>query len=497
MRLVALILGILVVLMSALWLTAHYSINPAAQPEANNSKWLAGNFELVGHHDLLGRGMNSALAVAGNYVYVGSRTEGETHADSGVLIVDVSDPSQPKLVGEIGPPDEALFGISSRELRAVPDKNLLIVLNFSCSTAIHACSRDRNRFASTGGVAERDNFRFYEISDPVHPKLIGHYDFGTFPGSASTAKPHEFYLWRDPQDAERILLYVSTPIGPPSLQVLDISNPANAKLIATWDGRIDAGLTESTGDPDNAYLHSLSISDDGNVAYLAYEGAGFFALGTHEVAENRPSPKITTLTPLGNRVDYTPPHPAGNHSASKVPNRDILIATDEIYGTPLFEGCPWGWLRLIDIQDITQPVIIGEYKAAANEDSRCPQDLGPLRTTHTSHNLTLTQNLAIVTWHSGGLRVIDTSDPRDPVLTGLFMPGALGAVGTEDPALGGNPVTMWSYPVIQNGLIYVTDIRNGLYILRYHGPRREEIDSIGFLEGNSNLGYFLLCGGFC
>jgi hypothetical protein len=50
---------------------------------------------------------------------------------------------------------------------------------------------------------------------------------------------------------------------------------------------------------------------------------------------------------------------------------------------------------------------------------------------------------------------------------------------------------MWSYPIIQNGLIYVIDIRNGLYILQYTGPRSADIASIGFLEGNSNLGDFL------
>jgi hypothetical protein len=46
---------------------------------------------------------------------------------------------------------------------------------------------------------------------------------------------------------------------------------------------------------------------------------------------------------------------------------------------------------------------------------------------------------------------------------------------------------MWSFPIISDGLIYVTDIRNGLYILRYTGRRHESIDKIDFLEGNSNL----------
>jgi hypothetical protein len=47
---------------------------------------------------------------------------------------------------------------------------------------------------------------------------------------------------------------------------------------------------------------------------------------------------------------------------------------------------------------------------------------------------------------------------------------------------------IWSFPIIRNGLIYVIDVRNGLYILRYTGPRAREVDGISFLEGNSNLG---------
>ena len=35
---------------------------------------------------------------------------------------------------------------------------------------------------------------------------------------------------------------------------------------------------------------------------------------------------------------------------------------------------------------------------------------------------------------------------------------------------------MWSYPVIQDGLIYVVDLRNGLYILKYNGPYEHEVE---------------------
>jgi hypothetical protein len=63
-------------------------------------------------------------------------------------------------------------------------------------------------------------------------------------------------------------------------------------------------------------------------------------------------------------------------------------------------------------------------------------------------------------------------------------------VANDDPALsmGTNKVVMWSFPIVKDGLIYVVDVRNGLYILRYTGPRASELAQISFLEGNSNLG---------
>jgi len=103
--------------------------------------------------------------------------------------------------------------------------------------------------------------------------------------------------------------------------------------------------------------------------------------------------------------------------------------------------------------------------------------------------VTVTKDLALVTWHSAGLQLFSTSDPARPTQLAAFVPEPLGSVATEDPALSSGPdqVVMWSYPIIQDGLIYVVDIRNGLYVLKYRGPNEGEVASTGFLEGNSNL----------
>src|SRR6266702_7633418 len=75
------------------------------------------NFQLVGHNPLYHRGMNAAPAIFGNYLYVGNRSDGSntcpdgstgcTHVHPGILIVNIADPSQPDIVGEIGPRSRA------------------------------------------------------------------------------------------------------------------------------------------------------------------------------------------------------------------------------------------------------------------------------------------------------------------------------------------------------------------------------------------------------
>ena len=116
--------------------------------------------------------------------------------------------------------------------------------------------------------------------------------------------------------------------------------------------------------------------------------------------------------------------------------------------------------------------------------------------------------MAIINWHSGGVQAVDISNPTNPTQAGFFSPTPIPVVATEDPGLSQGPATtvaqllnpdvsnpdfktkvvMWSYPIIQNGLIYVIDVRNGLYVLQYTGPHANEVSQINFREGNSNLG---------
>ena len=47
---------------------------------------------------------------------------------------------------------------------------------------------------------------------------------------------------------------------------------------------------------------------------------------------------------------------------------------------------------------------------------------------------------------------------------------------------------LWSYAIVKDGLIYVVDLRNGLYVLKYRGAFDREVEGVEYLDGNSNQG---------
>jgi hypothetical protein len=443
-----------------------------------------GRFELLGHDPLMNRGMNAALAVKGHYAYVGYRSDG-THLNAGVMVVDVANPAKPSVVTQIGQPNEANIGESSRELRILPQQNLLLVLNHGCNELIHRCLN----LANAGVTIADANVRFYDIAgaNAANPKLVATY---VPPVHTEPQTPHEFFVWSDPQRPGRVLLYMTTPGDASELYVTDISRARENKFTELTDWR--AEIENAPG--DDVRLHSLTVSHDGKRAYLAYLGGGFLVADTSDLAADRPKPEIRQITPGENRVHWGNP---GAHSAVQVPGRpDWAMTTDEVYGKlgGLFpeHGCPWGWVRFIDIHDPAKPRVASEFKLPYNDPATCAA-LGPDRdnlSSFASHNPTLTPDLAFVTWHSGGFQAIDIANTEKPTQAAEFMPEPLPIVDTEDPALssGRDKVVMWSYPVIQDGLIYVVDLRNGLYILRYHGPHEEEVARVSFLDGNTNSG---------
>jgi hypothetical protein len=445
---------------------------------------LPGSFTLVGHEPLLNRGMNAAIAVHKDYVYVGSRTDYKTQdsPNAGIMVVDVSNPADPEHVRTF----EANAEESSRELRVWRSQDVLIVQNTNCGgNGAHNCTgNDRS-------------MRFYDIrgDNAATPVLL----------FENTRDTHEFFIWEDPKNPKRALFFAASAGG--SFQIHDISpvlqcrtrpnpqEPCTTGPVQLFTG--SHGFNSVPGDVGGSGIHSFSVSNDGKRLYNALLSRGFGVSDVSDFTDTDPATnQYRLVTPTANRVKWGAP---GAHSAVKLWNKDWVYVSDEVYGTATADGhgCPWGWTRFVDIADPTRPAVREDFRLPENDPMSC-STFNPDRTSYSAHNPTLTQNIAFSTWHSGGFQAMDISDPTNVTQLAEYKPTPLESVKMEDPRLSANSldefpradikVVMWSYPVIQDGLIYVVDLRNGLYILKYNGPHEDEVNQTKFLEGNSNQG---------
>ncbi|HEX6232130.1 MAG TPA: PA domain-containing protein [Jiangellaceae bacterium] len=589
----------------------------SAAPAELNAEPKAGSLTQVGHEPLTNRGMNAALAIHGDYAYIGSRTDFHVDGEdfSGIMIVDISDPTDPRVVNVMGPPATANPGESSRELRVWRSQDILIVLHTNCGgVGAHNCK-----------ASSQNNIKFFDIAgeNAADPQLIAQVNQNT----------HEFFLWEDPNDPERAFMFGgsagsgNTALSiwdlaplldgqapprihasghgytgiPPNLVTVDppssaagtyeaagaafgpapddagvsgdvvlvndgSNNPtegcdplvdfpvgaialvdrgscafvqkannaqaagATAMIVAnnvpgapfTMGGAdpnivipsvmvsLDDGNTIKAGLPATATvasrpgpsiptggLHSLSVSNDGRFAFYALLTGGFAMVDVSDFTSGVDNPQLRLVTQNESRPTWSGP---GAHSAVKFWGRDWVWVVDEVYGTATGggHGCPWGWARVIDLADPAQPTVEAEFRLPSNEESNCDDWEPRPRTSYSAHNPTLTPRIAFTTWHSGGLQATSIQRPKQPSQLAEFLPEPLHEVAMEDPRLSSDPdtgrgekVVMWSYPIIKDGLIYVVDLRNGLYILDYDGPFEKEVERITFLEGNSNQGHAL------
>jgi hypothetical protein len=497
------------------------------------------NFEVVGENSLFDRGMNAAPAffedpaTGRRYVYVGNRTDGQPrHPRPGILVVDVTDPAAPTVVNEIGPPFAGNIGETTRELRVWWEKRLLVVLSFRCSPRIHDCASDEE-LRERGEFPVRPTLRFFDLTEPANP--VHRMTYVPTQRDGTVRVPHEFFLWVDPKDDDRALLWASTPTSScdtnrANLVIYDVSGvpagvPPTVLSQGNWNHLYEGGCNAAQYD-FNLALHSMGVNATGTRTHLAYLRGNYLTLDTRALAF-LPNAGVGTDTDhdgVPDRVDaidlsddlLTPPASRPRwgaspfvctkaqaatglgcgdaHSAVEVPGprKPLVLTTDEIYGTftDHYHGCPWGWVRLIDISHPETPVIVGEYRVKENVCPPKTPDADAL-TSFAAHNPTVLEpSLALVTWHSAGLQAIDLADPARPEQAGWFSPAPRPVVATEDPALsrGLNKVVMWSYPIVEDGLVYVVDVRNGLYVLKYNGPHQGTVLGTRFMEGNSNLG---------
>ena len=169
------------------------------------------------------------------------------------------------------------------------------------------------------------------------------------------------------------------------------------------------------------YVHD-SYSRDG-IAYFAAISDG--ALGI----ENFSSP------PTFINQSFIQYPGAATHNCWLTDDSRYLLTTDETSG---------GHLKVWDVLDKTNPTQVSEF-ALPGDDSII-------------HNVYVRGNLAIASWYTAGLQIMDITNP--------FAPQRVGYYDTY-PGTGGYEGAWGVYPYAASGNIYISDMSTGLYVFRF------------------------------
>jgi hypothetical protein len=281
-------------------------------------------------------------------------------------------------------------------------------------------------------------FRIYDISDRSNPRLLVHHrthGFGT----------HRF-------DMDERYAYISTEM--PGyvgniLMVYDIKDPTRPEEVSRWwmPGQHVAGGEKPTW---RGYSHRLHHAMRfGNEFWASVWFAGIRVLDCSD---------ISNLKVLGSH-NYHPPFPEPTHTVVPLPNkfngRRYAAAVDEEHDH--IPGQPHAGLWFFDVDDLSdfKPVAMFHLQESASPFSRSTSRFGAHQFQERIAGDTL-----FATWFSGGLRMIDISNPTEPTETGWYIPEP--AAGHKGPAT--NDVF-----VDKRDLIYIIDRDKGFDIVERHG----------------------------
>jgi len=363
------------------------------------------NLELVGQHQ--GEGAEWQLAWFNDCAYYGQYNNA-AKTNPGTVVIDASNPASPQVAGYL----TSMAMLDPWEsLKVNPTRKLL-------------GATKGPGFGASGPTDKQ--FAFYDIqNDCKHPALLSEINVPAHTGHAGDFAP----------DGNT---YYGT--GAASFTAMDISDPTKPALIGHWTYR----------------THDISISNDGNRAYLAQQGNfvpfgltstsfnGLVILDVSDIQARRanPSPRLvsTLFWEDGGVAQQTIP--------VSYKGKPYIIFTDEtgaglnqVASTGREQACarglpPFGFARIIDISDENKPTTISKLMLEVNDPANCSKFLGdfPAETTnnesygYSSHyctpDSTVDPKMLACAYWGAGIRVFDVRDPYRPKEIAYYKPPA-------------------------------------------------------------------------
>ncbi len=352
----------------------------------------------------------------GKHAYLGSGGGGDV-----LYALDISNPADPKVTDSIVSNTRRV-----NDVMTFPDGKFLV-------------------FTREGASDRKNGIVIASLEDPAHPKPIAEFTDGV------TGGVHSAFVYKQDKFGTFIFL---TNDGTGALHVIDVNDPYHPKEVARWktEGRPDAGRS----------LHDIDLRD--GLLYASYWNDGLIVLDVgNGIKGGSPSNPVKVsqfkydLNAMYKQVevDGGPGFIRGTHTAWR--HKNYVFIADEVFpaagpkGTKdAAAGRAYGRLQVVDVSDITKPKVVAFYE---------PEYGGV-------HNVWVAGDSLYMGAYNAGFRVFDISGELRGDLRAQGR--EIGHLNTAD--MDGhvqNAAMTWGVVVNpKDGLAYVNDDNNGLWIIR-------------------------------
>ncbi len=302
-------------------------------------------------------------------------------------------------------------------------------------------------FTREGAADRKNGLVICTLDDPLRPKVVSEFTDGV------TAGVHSAFVFTQPKYGTHVYL---TNDGTGALHILDINDPAHPKEVARWKTpRADAGRV----------LHDVDVQD--GLLYASYwdDGLVILDIGNGVKGGSPANPQLVSqfkydLDKLYREVSETsgPGFIRGTHTAWRH-GRYVFVA-DEVFGLDALvnEDRPsraYGRLHVVDVSDLEHPREVAWYE---------PEYGGV-------HNVWVAGDTLYMGAYNAGFRAFDISGELRGDLRAQNREIAQVNPIDKDGFIP-NAAMTWGV-VVKNGLAYVNDFNNGLFVVRIE-PRRDQ-----------------------
>ena len=399
---------------------------PVTGPAAGSKRAARGrNLQLVAHVPLDARSgdvwAHKGFAYVGTWI-VGGPPDFSFCPAHGVRIVDVSNRSNPRMVGAV-----AVIPGTSQEDVVVTRINTSFFHGDLLVTGIQTCFGD-----VSGGID------IWDVTNPRSPKHLAFWPVSSvLHPQGGAVGVHELYLF---QRGNRAYVTAAVPFseflplaGGGDFRLIDVTDPRNPVQVGDWGAFKERGLAPETG--QNFFAHSATVDQTGRMAIVSYWDAGAIFLDISNPSQ--PTFIGRTMYPAGSDGD--------THSIWLARGGNLLLTADE--DSDPASGGTWGFLRLWNVRNPAAPIEIGQFGTA---NALTPN----FECCFSIHNPFVRGSTAYLSWYGDGIRVVDISQPSAPREIASFIPA-------QSPFVWG--------VYVDRDLIFASDMSTGLYILK-HSP---------------------------